>query len=439
MTLKIPKRIARTLISSLKGGVVPRIGLPYITVGRKNEIDALLHDVEVIADGGASFRFIVGRYGSGKSFLLQTIRNYVMEKDFVVVDADLSPERRLQGTKGQGLATYRELVRNMATRTRPEGGALPLILDRWINQVQQQVVAESGLSLTDGRLDGRVEQKIGQVIDALNEMVHGFDFARLLTLYYRSYRQGDEATKAKVIQWFRGEFHTKTEARQELGVNIIISDEDWYEYLKIFALFLKQAGYAGLLVCIDELLNIYKIPHAITRQYNYEKILTMYNDTLQGKAHYLGIIMGGTPQCMEDPRRGVYSYEALRSRLAEGHFAGEHKDLLAPVIRLQPLTSDEMLVLVEKLAEIHGALYGYAPKVTQEDLVSFIRIEFQRIGADSHITSREVIRDFIEVLDILYQHPELKVAELLQSDSFQYAKNAVEGEETAPEFAEFTI
>lgn len=439
MTLKIPKRIARTLISSLKGGVVPRIGLPYITVGRKNEIDALLHDVEVIADGGASFRFIVGRYGSGKSFLLQTIRNYVMEKDFVVVDADLSPERRLQGTKGQGLATYRELVRNMATRTRPEGGALPLILDRWINQVQQQVVAESGLSLTDGRLDGRVEQKIGQVIDALNEMVHGFDFARLLTLYYRSYRQGDEATKAKVIQWFRGEFHTKTEARQELGVNIIISDEDWYEYLKIFALFLKQAGYAGLLVCIDELVNIYKIPHAITRQYNYEKILTMYNDTLQGKAHYLGIIMGGTPQCMEDPWRGVYSYEALRSRLAEGHFAGEHKDLLAPVIRLQPLTSDEMLVLVEKLAEIHGALYGYAPKVTQEDLVSFIRIEFQRIGADSHITPREVIRDFIEVLDILYQHPELKVAELLQSDSFQYAKNAVEGEETAPEFAEFTI
>lgn len=439
MTLKIPKRIARTLISSLKGGVVPRIGLPYITVGRKNEIDALLHDVDVIADGGASFRFIVGRYGSGKSFLLQTLRNYVMEKDFVVVDADLSPERRLQGTKGQGLATYRELVRNMATRTRPEGGALPLILDRWINQIQQQVVTETGLALTDGRLNTLVEQKIGQVIQALNEMVHGFDFARLLTLYYRSYRQGDEATKAKVIQWFRGEFHTRTEARQELGVNIIISDEDWYEYLKIFALFLKQAGYAGLLVCIDELVNIYKIPHAITRQYNYEKILTMYNDTLQGKAHYLGIIMGGTPQCMEDLRRGVYSYEALRSRLAEGHFAGEHKDLLAPVIRLQPLTSDEMLVLVEKLAEIHGVLYGYVPKVTQEDLVAFIRIEFQRIGADSHITPREVIRDFIEVLDILYQHPELKVEALLQSDSFQYAQNAVEGEETAPEFAEFTV
>lgn len=439
MTLKIPKRIARTLISSLKGGVVPRIGLPYITVGRKNEIDALLHDVEVIADGGASFRFIVGRYGSGKSFLLQTLRNYVMERGFVVVDADLSPERRLQGTKGQGLATYRELVRNMATNTRPEGGALPLILDRWISEIQQQVVAETGLALNDGRLDGLVEQKIGQVIQALNEMVHGFDFARLLTLYYRSYRQGDEATKAKVIQWFRGEFHTKTEARQELGVNIIISDEDWYEYLKIFALFLKQAGYAGLLVCIDELVNIYKIPHAITRQYNYEKILTMYNDTLQGKAHYLGIIMGGTPQCMEDPRRGIYSYEALRSRLAEGHFGGEHKDLLAPVIRLQPLTSDEMLVLVEKLAEIHGVLYGYDPKVTQEDLVAFIRIEFQRIGADSHITPREVIRDFIEVLDILYQHPELTVEGLLHSDSFQYAKNAVEGEETAPEFAEFTV
>ena len=439
MTVKIPKRIARTLISSLKGGVVPRIGLPYITVGRKNEIDALLHDVEVIADGGASFRFIVGRYGSGKSFLLQTLRNYVMERNFVVVDADLSPERRLQGTKGQGLATYRELVRNMATRTRPEGGALPLILDRWISQVQQQVMEEKGLSLTDGRLDGLVEQKIGQVIDALNEMVHGFDFARLLTLYYQSYRQGDESTKARVIKWFRGEYHTKTEARQELGVNIIISDEDWYEYLKIFALFLKQAGYAGLLVCIDELVNIYKIPHAITRQYNYEKILTMYNDTLQGKARYLGIIMGGTPQCMEDPRRGVYSYETLRSRLAEGHFGGEHRDLLAPVIRLQPLTGDEMLILIEKLAQIHGVLYGYEPHVTEQDLGDFIQIEFSRIGADSHITPREVIRDFIEVLDILYQHPELKVAKLLHSEGFQYAKNEVESQETAPEFAEFTV
>ncbi|WP_281519395.1 ATP-binding protein [Acidaminococcus timonensis] len=439
MTVKIPKRIARTLISSLKGGVVPRIGLPYITVGRKNEIDALLHDVEVIADGGASFRFIVGRYGSGKSFLLQTLRNYVMERNFVVVDGDLSPERRLQGTKGQGLATYRELVRNMATKTRPEGGALPLILDRWISQVQQQVMEEKGLSLTDGRLDGLVEQKIGQVIDALNEMVHGFDFARLLTLYYQSYRQGDESTKARVIKWFRGEYHTKTEARQELGVNIIISDEDWYEYLKIFALFLKQAGYAGLLVCIDELVNIYKIPHAITRQYNYEKILTMYNDTLQGKARYLGIIMGGTPQCMEDPRRGVYSYEALRSRLAEGHFGGEHRDLLAPVIRLQPLTGDEMLILIEKLAQIHGVLYGYEPHVTEQDLGDFIQIEFSRIGADSHITPREVIRDFIEVLDILYQHPELKVAELLHSQGFQYAKNEVESQETAPEFAEFTV
>lgn len=207
MTVTIPKRIARILISSLKGGVVPRIGLPYITVGRKNEIDALLHDVDVIADGGASFRFIVGRYGSGKSFLLQTIRNYVMEKNFVVVDGDLSPERRLQGTKGQGLATYRELVRNMATKTRPEGGALPLILDRWINQVQQKVLEESGLSLQDPQLDTLVQREIARVINTLNEMVHGFDFARLLTLYYQSYRNGDEALKAKVIKWFRGEYH----------------------------------------------------------------------------------------------------------------------------------------------------------------------------------------------------------------------------------------
>ena len=437
--MKIPKRIAQTLISSLKGGVVPRVGLPYITVGRKREIDALLHDVDMIVDGGASFRFIVGRYGSGKSFLLQTIRNYVMAKNFVVVDADLSPERRLQGTHGQGLATYKELIRNMSTKTKPEGGALPLILDRWISQAQQSVLEENGLTLQDPRLAGLVEKKIAALVFSLNELVHGFDFARLLTLYYEAYINGDDPLKAKVIKWFRGEYGTKTEARQELGVNIIITDDDWYEYLKLFAFFLKQAGYAGLLILIDELVNIYKIPNAITRQYNYEKILTMYNDAMQGKARYLGMILCGTPQCMEDPRRGVYSYEALRSRLAEGHFSGEYQDLLSPVIRLQPLSYEELLILTEKLADIHATLYEYPQILTQQDMVEFIQIEFGRIGADTHITPREVIRDFIEVLDIIYQNPQLSVRELLGSDSFSYAQNAVKEEETGDEFAEFTL
>ncbi len=437
--MKIPKRIAQTLMNSLKGGVVPRVGLSYITVGRKAEIDALLHDVDIIADGGASFRFIVGKYGSGKSFLLQTIRNYVMAKNFVVVDADLSPERRLQGTRGQGLATYKELIRNMSTKTKPEGGALSLILDRWISNVQQQVMEQEGISPTDPGLQPRVEKKIAATIYSLNEMVHGFDFARLLTLYYQAYRSGDDETKAKVLKWFRGEYPTKTEARGELGVNIVITDDDWYEYLKLFAAFLKQAGYAGMLVLIDELVNIYKIPNAITRQYNYEKILTMYNDAMQGKAQHIGFLLGGTPQCMEDPRRGVYSYEALRSRLAEGHFSGEHTDLMSPVIRLLPLTNEEMLILIEKLADIHAGLYEYTQIVTQQDMVDFIEIEFGRIGADSHITPREVIRDFIEVLDILYQNPRLQVKALLGSDSFQYAQNAVLEDTGSDQFAEFDI
>mgnify|MGYP004599645295 FL=1 len=437
--MKIPKRIAQTLMNSLKGGVVPRVGLSYVTVGRRAEIDALLRDVEIIADGGASFRFIVGKYGSGKSFLLQTIRNYVMAKNFVVVDADLSPERRLQGTRGQGLATYKELIRNMSTKTKPEGGALPLILDRWISSVQQEVVEESGMSITDPGLERAVEKKISAVIYSLNEMVHGFDFARLLTAYYQAHRSGDDETKAKVLKWFRGEYATKIEARAELGVSIVITDDDWYEYLKLFAAFLNRAGYAGMLVLIDELVNIYKIPNAITRQYNYEKILTMYNDAMQGKAQHIGFILGGTPQCMEDPRRGVYSYEALRSRLAEGHFSGEHKDLLSPVIRLLPLTNEEMLILIEKLADIHAGLYEYDQIVTQQDMVDFIEIEFGRIGADSHITPREVIRDFIEVLDIVYQNPGINVRTLLGSDSFQYAQNAVQEEASDSAFAEFDI
>lgn len=436
---RVPKRIAQTVLNSLKGGVVPRIGLPYITVGRKAEIEALLHNVDVIQEGGASFRFIVGRYGSGKSFLLQTIRNYVMDKNFVVVDGDLSPERRLQGSKGQGLATYRELIQNLSTKTRPEGGALTLILDRWINSVQTQVVSE-GIASDDPKFEAAVDQKIYGVISSLNELVHGFDFAKLLNMYYHAYMSGDDETKAKVVKWFRGEYSHKTEAKKDLGVDIIISDSDWYEYLKLFATFFRQAGYAGLMIMIDELVNIYKIPNAISRQYNYEKILTMYNDTLQGKAKYLGIIMCGTPQAVEDRRRGVYSYEALRSRLASGKFAQESaRDMYAPVIKLEPLTAEEMLVLTEKLADMHANLYGYERTITDNDLAQFIKIEYARVGADTNITPREIIRDFIELLDIVWQNPDKKITDLLNSDQFSYTKSEAVSDNAEKDYTEFKI
>ena len=436
----VPKRIAQTVLNSLKGGVVPRIGLPYITVGRKNEIEALLHDVDIISEGGASFRFIVGRYGSGKSFLLQTIRNHIMERGFIVADADLSPERRLQGTHGQGLATYRELIGNLSTKTKPEGGALTLVLDRWISGVQSEAVKESGAVSGDPALTALIDKKIYAVTSSVSELVHGFEFAKLLSAYYHAYVNGDDALKAKVVRWFRGEYNLKREAKEELGVNIIISDDDWYDYLKLFAAFFRLAGYTGMMNIIDELVNIYKIPNAITRQYNYEKLLTMYNDTLQGKAKYLGILMGATPQAVEDKRRGVYSYEALRSRLAEGKFSKPgSRDLLAPVIRLEPLTAEEMLILCEKLAAMHAGLYGYERSVTTDDLAVFIRIEYERIGADLNITPREVIRDFIELLNLLYQNPSTTIEQLLNSDEFSYAKTEAVSDEADGNFVEFSV
>ena len=437
---KVPRRIAQTVLNSLKGGVVPRVGLPYITVGRKSEIEALLHDVDILEEGGASFRFIVGRYGSGKSFLIQTIRNYVMDRGFIVADADLSPERRLQGTRGQGLATYRELISNLSTKTKPEGGALTLVLDRWISGVQSQALQETGLEPGSPALTQAVDQKIVAVTSAVSELVHGFEFAKLLSLYYHAYVEGEEEKKQQVARWFRGEYATKREAKEELGVNILITDDNWYEYLKLFAVFFRLAGYAGMMIFIDELVNLYKIPNAITRQYNYEKLLTMYNDTLQGKARYLGIVMGATPQSIEDKRRGVYSYEALRSRLAEGKFSRPGaRDLLAPVIRLEPLTPEEMLVLCEKLCAMHAGLYGYQRSLSTQELADFIKLEYGRIGADQNITPREVIRDFIELLDLLYQNPSLTLEELMESEAFTYAKSQAVSDETDANYVEFTL
>ena len=424
--VKVPRRIAAVILNSLKGGVVPRIGLPYITVGREVEIQALLHDLDLIADGGASFRFLVGRYGSGKSFLIQTIRTHSMGENFVVADADLSPERRLQGGQGQGLSTYRELIRNLSTKTRPEGGALALVLDRWVINIQRKAAEECGSS--SGTVYDQAFHSVLEVfLEPLCELVHGYDFSAVLKIYAFAFAEEDMEAKACVVKWLRGEYRTKTEARRELGVNACIADDSWYDYLKLLAEFLTGAGYKGLVVMIDELVNLYKIPNSVTRQNNYEKILTMYNDTLQGKAHHLG-------------RRGVYSYEALRSRLTQGRFASEGlSDMLAPVIRLNPLTYEELLVLIEKLADIHAGYFEYQRSLTEDDLVSFLQIEFGRVGSDSHLTPREVIRDFIELLDIVYQNPDASVSSLLGSRDFSFAKPALQEQEVAPLYAEFKI
>ena len=423
-----PKRITSTIINALKGGVVPRVGLEYITVGREREISALLHDIDIIADGGAAFRFIVGKYGSGKSFLLQTIRNYAAERGFVVVDADLSPERRFPGSKGQGLATYKELVKNMSTKTKPDGGALPLILERWISGIRTSVAVEENLSPEDPAFDRSVEKRIHTVTASLEGMVNGFEFARAVLLYYHAYLTSDDQIKSNVIRWFRGEYPTRTEARQDLNINFIVTDENWYDVLKLLSAFIVHAGYKGLLVIVDELVNIFKIPQSAVRQNNYEKILTMYNDVLQGKARNIGFFLGGTPQCIEDKYKGVFSYEALRSRLSEGRFAeGGGRDMLSPIIRLNMLNEEELYVLIEKLVQMHAQLFEYSPKITHEELVRFLQIEFNRVGAESHITPREIIRDFIELLNILFQSPERSASELLEEEQFLGKPSEEEG------------
>lgn len=434
----VPNRIAHILLNALKGGVVPRVGLEFITVGRAREISAILRDIEIVGDGGASFRFVVGRYGSGKSFMLQTIRNYASSKGFAVADADLSPERRFAGTKGQGLATYKELIKNLSTKSKPDGGALPLILEKWISGIMSCVKAETN---ADGEeFDFLVERQIYSVAENLEGMVNGFEFAKAIVVYWQAYKNDDISKKSSVLKWFRGEYMTRRDAKEDIGINFIVTDETWYDFLKIFAVFLVSAGYKGLIILIDELVNIFKIPNSITRANNYEKILTMYNDVLQGKASYIGFLMGGTPQCVEDRYKGVFSYEALRSRLAEGHFSsGELKDLSAPIIRLEMLSQEEMYILVEKLQNLHAQIYSYPPALNHDDLVYFLAAEYNRVGAGTHITPREIIRDFIELLNILHQNPSKSVAGVLGDNSFEMAKGGLSDEEIHSEFKEFEV
>jgi len=388
-----------------------------MAVGRKNEIETLLNDLSNIAEGGSVFRFIVGRYGSGKSFLLQIIRNYAMDRNYVVTDVDLSPERKLCGNKGQGLGTYKELMQNLSTKVRPDGGALASILEKWVAQIQMSVMKDNNITVSEPKFSSLVEIKIMEVIGEMDSMVHGFDFAKVMTAYWEGCKTGNQERKNVALKWFRGEYSTKTEANNELGVRIIIDDDTWFDYIKLMSVFVRQLGYAGFLVLMDEGVNLYKISNTIARNNNYEKLLTIFNDTMQGRSSGIGFYLCGTPQFVEDNRRGLFSYEALKTRLATTRFVKDGiRDMQSPLIYLDRLTNEEIFVLLLKVKGIHEQHFAYKSNVTKEDLVSFMKVVTGRVGADELLTPREIIRDFIGIMNVLKQQPELSFDNLVTDD-----------------------
>ncbi len=411
----VPKRILNTLLSSLAAGVVPRSGAPYIAIGRKDEIASLLDNLDAVAAGGAVTRFLIGRYGSGKSFLIQLIRGYALERGFLCLDADLSPERRLTGGSGAGLATYRELMINMSTKASPEGGALAGVLSRHFAALKTELVT-GGYSPDTESFTEELKRRVHITLSKLEGDVGGFDFARVLGEYYAAAIADDADKKSSCLRWIRGEYANKTEAKAALGftVSTVIDDDNWYNYLKLVASLAVELGYSGTVVFIDECVNLYKIPNRISREANYEKLLSIFNDTLQGKAKYMGVIFGGTPQFLEDERRGLFSYDALKSRLADSRYTSlGYQDLSSPVIRLRTLSSNELLALVKRLAKLSAMRDGGDSAVSDAEAERFVSLALSRAGASELITPREIIRDFLTVLNILRDNEGASFDELI--------------------------
>lgn len=413
-TQKVPRRILGTLLSSLSGGVVPRVGAPYIAIGRREEIEALTTTLDRVRDGEGATKFIIGRYGSGKSFLIQLSRGYALDAGFVTADCDLSPERKLSGSNNSGLATYRELMKNIAVKSSPDGGALPVILGKWFTKIGSELEAE-GYDSTSESYSAEFGQRIMKNLRELESDVGGFDFASVLRAYYNAWVNDDDMLQSACLKWLRGEYNTRTEARTGTGIKSlsVINDENWYDYLKLFTAFSRLVGYSGLCVYIDECVNLYKIPNRISRENNYEKILAMFNDTMQGRAPGLIVIFGGTPQFLEDSRRGLFSYEALRSRLQDSFGAGDLRSLMQPVIRLRRLSDAELYALVLRLTSLHGEYHKWEPRITEDDMKDFLASSMTREGAESMITPREIIRDYVTLLDLLYSNFDYGFTEIM--------------------------
>jgi hypothetical protein len=401
----ISARDRDAVLNALRSGVVPRRGLHLVQVGRVQEVGAMVTDLDRIAEAGSAVRFVVGDYGAGKTFFLSLVQTVALEKGLVTMTADLNPDRRLQGSDGQARSLYAELTRNAATRTKPEGGALPSIVERFVSSAIQEARAQNK------EVDGVIQERLA----SLSELVNGFDFAQVIAAYWRGHDQGDDVLKASAIRWLRGEFSTKTDARAALGVRTIIDDDDIYDQIKLFARFVRLAGYKGLLIGLDELVNLYKIPNSVARKSNYETILRIFNDAVQGNAEGLGVLFGATPDAMTDPTRGLYSYQALASRLAENRFAQQLgvSDTGGPVIRLGSLTPEDLYVLLTKLRWIQAGGDENKELLPDNALTRFLEHCQNKIGASYFQTPRNTIRSFLDLLSVLEQHPEVSWQQLV--------------------------
>ncbi len=406
MPSPMPPRERDAVVQALRAGVVPRLGIRHVQVGRAREVGETVLDMTRIAQGGSAVRFVIGEYGSGKTFFLTLARNVAAEKKLVIMNADLSPERRLHATGGQARTLCAELILSMSTRTKPDGGALASVLERFLGEVRKAATAQA-------RDPGEV---IRERLEAIREGVAGFDFAEVVVRYWQAVEQGNETVKAAALRWLRAEYTLKTEAREALGVRAIVDDAGVYDHLKAISRLVRLAGYDGTLVVLDEMVNLYKLVNSQARTANYEQILRIVNDVLQGNAERLGFYFGGTPEFLMDTRRGLFSYEALRSRLAENSFARNgFVDLSGPVIRLQSLTPDEMLVLLERLRLLWAGGDPARLPVPDEALPAFLRHCSKKIGNDYFRTPRATIRAFLDLLAVLAQNSTANWTTLLDS------------------------
>lgn len=409
----IKRRERDAVLQSLQAGLVPRQGLHLIQVGRKKEVEATLQDLERVAAGAASFRIVVGRFGSGKSFFLNLVRTLALQKNLVVLQADMTMERRLYSTTGEAQALYAELMRNLATRSKPEGGGLPGLVEQWISRISHEVKSAGGS-------DDQVKARLMSDLKDLQQMVGGYEFAEVLAKYYDGHVQTDDALKAAALRWLRAEYQTKTDARQALGVRRIITDESFYDSLKLLAAFCVKAGYAGILVNVDELVVLsHRLPSKRARQANYEMVLTLINDCLQGSVGHLGFIFAGTDECVEDSRRGLFSYEALRTRLQGHNFLHDGLvDFSGPVIRLGNLTAEELFVLLSNIRHVHASGDSAKHIVPDEALLTVLRRANDVLGAEYFKTPRDVIRSFVGLLNVLDQNPGSTWQELVSKGNF---------------------
>lgn len=388
--------ILREIIDSLRNGTVPAEGTENIAVGIDEELTEIQDQIERTREDKSAFKFIIGDYGSGKTFFSTSVREMAYDKKFVVSSVVISQETPLH--KFEEL--YRKIMEGMRTSENKKIPAFNFILEEWLLNIEDKVIEIEGLDPYEDSKKFQIEmnKRINEELMIVGSIAASF--ANAIRAFYKAKYEGDTVLAQGAVAWLKGD-NVRAELKSKLGVIGTITRENSFEFFRALLQMIKTAGYEGLMIILDEVETVQKLVRKDMRSAAYENLRFFIDESDRNSFPSCFFLYTGTTDLMES-EKGFKSLEPLYQRIkVEREKGDKFKNLRQPVMFLDGLNRDRLYEVACRVRNIHGQVYSWMPndKLTDDFIKRLINDMTLGFGGEINIGPRGFLRTLIDILD----------------------------------------